>query len=350
MKALQTAVVRIWVALFLVLPTVAMAQTANEIQAKVTHHKSALKSNSAKLETTLNRLKSYQFKIQDAQQRLAQVKKELVEAEQNLAQADLDKSDEGKRLRDIAARRLELAHHNVEAHQARLERVVRKSEELQASADKLGTEIEWSEKQLIKLADTLKLTTAAEKAAAELEKRRLEEALARAKAEEEKARQEAAREAKRLEEETARLREAERQQQLSAEQAVTADSQAKPPLVPPLTTLDDAANLTPLQLYARREIIGLNQRIHNSDKSTPQHFLKLLMEIDDERVLELEYLGNNQFYSELPLSKGKHKIIINLRRFVATVPDEADGDTFIVIFDASNPDDGRFVIFNKYLL
>lgn len=368
MTVFRAAFVRLSIALCLLFPVQLLAESAAEIQSKITQSETDLSSKKSALETVLNRLSSYQFKIQDAKERLESVRKDLREAETNLINADADTSKEGPRLRDIAARRLELAKHNVESHEARLDRVARKSDELQAEADQLGSEIERTETNLTKLTEKLRNTIAADKAAAQAEQARLREAIERARAEQHSAQEEAKQEAQRLAQEAEAKRMAKQQadeelkqqdnarlatqQAIETKAAVKLDGDSSPASAGTEQTSDQTSEtaLTPLQRYARNEMSKLNNRIKNSNKSEERHFLELLMEVDRDQVFELEYLGNNQFYTELKLDKGKHKLTINLRRFIATVPDEADGDTFVVIYDASNRDDGRFIIFNKNLL
>lgn len=322
------------IALTLLYTPWAMSQSSTQIQSSISETRDLIRSKKSALDTVLNRLSSYQFKNEDAKNRLKEVRDDLIEAENELAAAQANTSNDAPRLQEMAQRRLELAQHNVESHQARLERVNRKSEELQREADQLGTDIQRAEKQLTRLTTQLRDQMAQEKEQAEEERQRLQAAIARAEKEAEEAK-------------------------LLAEQEAEAAASSSNPAAPQaqLASTSNAAiqkpspaPLTPLQRYARREMQILNQRIKDADKNEDRHFLELIMEVDREDVVELEYLGNNQFYSEIPLSKGKHKITINLRRFIATVPDEADGDTFVVIYDATDKENGRFVIFNKNLL
>lgn len=326
---------------------VVMAQPPGEIREQINQHEGTLERKKTALTTLKTRLASYKHKIQDAQRRLDDAVMGLKEAKANVAEADSNTSEDGPRLRDLAARRLELAQHSLESQTARYERVTRKSEELKEEAEELAAGIAKLEQLIARQSAELKSAVAAQQRAAELDRQKALQAQAEAQ---ERAARQRAEEAKR-EAEQARARElaeaAEAQAASQQSESETEKGQASSDLS---SHAAQPERLTPQQRYAREQMKQLNERVKGGDPSEERHFLELLMEINKDRVVELEHLGNNQFYTEVPLEKGKHTININLRKFVATVPEDADGDTFVMIYDASKSKDGRFIIFNKDLL
>ncbi|WP_075184617.1 hypothetical protein [Teredinibacter haidensis] len=313
------------------------AETSSELTTKVERYQASISNKGAALETVENRLLAYEAKKDDAASQLDAAKVDLREAQSNLTQAKIDTSEDSARKQDMAQRRLELAERAVQSREKRLERVMRKFEELSAEKEKLENDISWLKDEIPSLTSRAKtLSTRERQPAAAPQPIKIASPLPAATPR------------------PAPIATPEPPPVVveSEDTPIAKTIQTAVVAAAPVKTGNNAASqdLTPRQLYAREEMHKLNELTKTADKREHRRYNELLMEIDRNEVVELEYMGNEQFYTETQLTQGKHKLTINLRKFSVTIPEKANGDTYVVIYDTTNIRNARFVIFNKKLL
>jgi len=323
----------------------ALAETAAEINAKVDSYKNSLIAKQAALETINNRLLAYEAKNDDAVAQLAKAKEDLTEATATLEEANQVKSEDGPGKRDLAQRRYELAERGVQSREKRLDRVINKNKELNQEKDALQSEIKWVNTQITTLSKQAEQTLLEEKKFAELQRAKAKKPAPTAVPTPVKIAAPAPPPAPEAVETIESV-----EGDAVAETAASAVKATPPPTSTAAAQPVNEKDLTPRQRYARNEMRKLNTLTKDADKREHRRYTELLMEVDREDPVELEYLGNEQFFTEIALSKGKHKLTINLRKFVVKIPDSADGDTFVVIYDTTDLSNARFVFFNKKLL
>lgn len=330
MSYLRATIIRALIGTLLIIGSHVSAETIGELNAKLDNYNGNLEKSISTLNILNSRLLSYESKLANAKEKAAESEENLSSAQKRLNQPVDEKNPEAKRIQEQHQKRLKLAEHGLQATRSRLQRVLRKKEELQKEAETSKTTIHWLNKKIefftTELASQKKQENEFRQAKDKADKERIANRLA----EIDKAKMEAA--------------------------TLSSTSSTLPPPVIQESTeqkpviAQSKTKMTPKQRFAQKEMDRLYKNTNNSDKSEKRHYLELLLEIDRKEVVELEYLGNNHFYTEIKLNKGKHKLSINLRQFIAKVPESEDGDTYVVIYDATNKRDSRFVIFNKNLL
>lgn len=316
-------------------PIYTQAETSADVRTKIESHKSSITKKNEALDTISNRLEAYQAKKNDATSQLVKAKADVLEAQRELDKAKQLTGDTAERKQDLAQRRYELAERGVQSREKRLERLMGKYNELSAEEDKVTAEIDWLSSQIDPLTKKASLLAEQEKAAAAL-------AVAAKAAPKPTPKPTPIPTPK----PTPSPEPVETVETPASDVAVETPAMAKAAPEPEASPED----LTPRQRYARKEMRKLNEMTKGADKTEQRHYTEVLMEIDRKDAVELEYLGNNQFYGEVDLSKGKHTLTVNLRKFIVKIPDSADGDTFVVIYDTSDQEKARIVFFNKNLL
>ncbi len=350
MNCLRAAALIVSICLSPFICTDAFAQSAAELSQKTTTYQQSIASKKEALVTVENRLLAYDVKREDAKNQLVEAKEDLLVAQSELETAKQISSDDGPRKLEMSQRRLELAERGVQNREKRLDRLNRKHSELIAEKGKLEADIAWIDKQIVSLNKTAEAQRAEEEKFAAMQAAATPEPVittpepvistpAPRPPAVTPTSGEGIESAEALDKGTI----AETVDSKPAEDKVETDQADK-------ATPVEKANLTPHQRYARNEIKKLNERTRNADKSEHRRYSELLLDIDYKHAVELEYLGNEQFFAEVELSKGKHTLIIDMRKFIVKVPDGADGDTFVVIYDTTDMKKPRFVFFNKQFL
>lgn len=311
-------------------PIYTYAETSNEVRTKIENYKSSIAKKSEALDTIKNRLDAYEAKKNDATSQRVKAKADVMESKRELDRTKQLTGDSAANKKDLAQRRYELAERGLQSREKRLDRIMGKYKELSAEDEKITADISWLKSQIDPLTKKAAALVKQEKTAAK--------AIIAAKAA-----------PKPTPTPTPKPRPTATPTQEPVETVETPASDVAVE-TPPVPDPKAAVDLTPRQRYARSEMRKLNEKTKGADKSEQRHYTEVLMEIDRGESVELEYLGNNQFYSEVELSKGKHTLHVNLRKFNVRIPDLADGDTFVVIYDASDEEKARVVFFNKNLL
>lgn len=104
---------------------------------------------------------------------------------------------------------------------------------------------------------------------------------------------------------------------------------------------------TPMQQQARRAMNRLFEKTKGADKAESHVSLELVLSESPISTVDLEYLGNEQFYTEVQINKGKHTLRINRKKFNIAVPQTEGGDVFVIIYDNKKV---QIAAFNKKLL
>ncbi|SMF09089.1 hypothetical protein SAMN02745866_00672 [Alteromonadaceae bacterium Bs31] len=350
MKLLRVAALAFSICISPLVSPGAFAQSSSDVSAKAENYKLSISTKKEALQTLENRLLAYDVKKEDATKQLAVAKEDLKNVQADLELANQDTSDDGPRKREMAKTRLELAERGVQNREKRLDRVSRKHAELITERDKTKADINWLNRQINSLDKQAQAIRVEEdrfanmQAAASPEPVKIAAPPLVAKPTEPAVVKDVAKQPA-----TAMPAAASTE---NAAEASGANTQA-PQL--PATSIHAAKpvnekDLTPRQRYARSEMQKLNELTKNADKTQHRRYSELLMDINYKRAVELEYLGNEQFYTEVDLVAGKHKLVIDSRKFMVKVPESADGDTYVVIYDTTDSRNERFVFFNKRLL
>lgn len=342
MKVIRAVVVSATLSTGLMMAVSSFAETAAEVTAKVESYKSSIESKKEALDTVENRLLAYVAKREDATAQLQDAREDYAEAKLKLEEANSLPAEEGARARDLAQRRIELGERGVQSRERRLERVEEKYQELLSEQKKLEADIKWLTSQIGPLSQQAATLKQQELRAAELKKAQPKPTPAPTPIVKATPPPVATPEPEPVETVEA---ESENPDTTVSTADITPEPQTGERAQP--VNEDD---LSPRQRYARTEMRKLNEKTKGADKSEHRRYSELVLEIDRDDLIELEYLGNDQFFSEITLSEGKHTLTINLRKFVVKIPKSADGDTFVVIYDTTDLSNARFVFFNKKLL
>ena len=368
MPYFRAAIIFITLCFTVAVPFSLQAQAQTGDAARLERIKTSLAAKQESLATLENRLLAYVVKQDDATTKLAKAERELAESKAALEAAQGDTSETGLRQLSLAEKRLELDERGVLNRGKRLDRINRKTAELEAEAADLQAEIAWAEGQLggkkivaapqpkpkptpkptprptavatpkPTLAPTLVPTAVKAKPIATpvptiiptvAPKPTLKPTPAPVAIEDE---------IETIEQEV--------------EEAIAKRPKLVAPIAPTAAPLAEEIErvLTPRERYARRQMKRLNDMTRDADKGEHRRYDELLMRIDRDDDIELEYLGNEQFYAEVEMTKGRHKLTINLSRYVVNIPKAADGDTFVVIYDTTDLTEPKFMFFNKNLL
>ncbi|WP_188150601.1 hypothetical protein [Teredinibacter waterburyi] len=370
MPYFRAAIIFITLCFTLAVPFQAQAQTGDA--ARLERIKTSLAAKQEALATLENRLLSYVAKQEDATTKLAKAEQELAESRATLEAAKGDASEAGLRQLSLAEKRLELDERGVLNRGKRLDRINRKTAELEAEAADLQAEIAWAEGQLggKKVAAAPKPKSkptprpTPRPAAVAAPKPTLAPTLAptliptvaktnpvTAPAPTIKPTTTPKPALKPTPRPVAVEDEIETIEQ-EVDEAIAKRPKLVAPIAPTAAPLADEIErvLTPRERYARRQMKRLNDLTKDADKGEHRRYDELLMRVDRDDEIELEYLGNEQFYGEVKMTKGRHKLTINLSRYVVNIPKAADGDTFVVIYDTTDLSEPKFIFFNKNLL
>ena len=280
------------------------------------------------LKTIEGRIRSYSKKIIRAESDLASAKAELSAANKEVIKAYSDKSQDNTRMQDNAARNHELAEKTLHLRQKRLDRAQRKLEELQQERNRLQLDTDDLQKKITEQTErVLVLTTLASSQPA---KASASPKLLKAKPD-------------------------------APKRPAPEPAPPETPSLPvAIKTVDDAPvkptatpkpELSSQQRYARTQMKIMNDLIADApeDESPPRAYKDLELKLGKE-VVEFEYLGNRQFYTEVMLSHGSHKIKIADRRYNITIPETEKPGLFVVIYNVLEPNKPSFIIFSKAML
>lgn len=116
------------------------------------------------------------------------------------------------------------------------------------------------------------------------------------------------------------------------------------------STAEEPRELSARAQYARAQMTELNQKTKGADSESYRQYTELTAKVDRSDLTELEFLGNGQYYGELKLDGGNHRIQIRSRNFQVKVPADETGNTFVVLYDTTDRNKPRFVFFNKTLI
>lgn len=295
----------------------------------------AIKANKRDaLETVRSRLDYYETKKPDAQTQLAEAQVTMAEAQSGLEEAEASKEADAERSIDLAKRRLELAVRGLQSREGRLERTIEKITELSAEEEQLDTELETVLKQIAEQKERIDILK-------EQESRPKVAASTPAPTPVPTPRPTAAPEPAPIKVEEEKAPE------------VAAAAKPAPTEAPRPAAAQDSVQLkdmSPQQRYAHVEMKKLNDLIKAANKKKRPRYDELMLDIDRNEEMELEFLGEEQYYGEFPLAAGAHKLTINLKQYKIHIPDEQDGATFVLIYDARNHRSPNLVFFNKALL
>jgi len=308
------------------------ASTPEKLSAKIANHREHLQKNKNDLVTISARLDSYRQKETDAIKKVKEAEEYLANAKKQFEDSYKDPTADTILLREQYQKRKILAQTGLLAKEARLERIERKILELGTAEKQKRGAITWLESQLVILNQSMRRAinnkTDQQITSTSSPNPRKEEKVTTiipAKGAAPLSRAETHREI--------------RQSVFTQTNNVVSHSEEL-----------EAINLSPMQKYAYQQMNTLRQRIKGADRTDKRGSLELVLEVDNQHVIELEYLGNDQFYTEVELLSGKHTLAINLRKYVATVPGSDKQSTYVVIYDGSNPKDGKLIIFDKKLI
>lgn len=305
-----------------------LAQTKAQLAASIESTQNKLTNNASATETLQRRLDSYTERLVDAEDKLSKAQADLDAANAELSDARNATGDQAQMQQELATRKLDLARNALESRQSRYQSAQRKRAELQLA-------LASSERDAQAL--SLKLAS-------------LKQQYAAAPASPPKA--------------------APKPAQPAPKPALQAKAPAPAPAavvvaapVAPVPVATEAVaeavvepepapvvELTPAQRYAREQMAALNAKIKDAQTDGYRQFEELYVRVRGGQEEEFEFLGNGQYYAEMPLSSGKHKLKIQSRTFVVSVPEAENNQVFTFIYDATNRQKPRFVFFNKALL
>jgi len=341
MNPLRVALLLLSLCALFLAPIYSFAETSAGVTAQIQKSQSLLAKKREALDTVENRLKSYEVKKSDAMSQLIRAKADLAEAKRELDRASKETGENSEHKQDLAQRMYELSERGLQSRERRQERILENFRELTAEKEQLNTDITKLTSTIATLRKRVKLLENQEKAAR-----------IAAESKPDATPTPAPKAVVKATPVPTPTPEPEPIEIVSEDEGVTTETAAMATDKETAQKEDSVTeeSLSPRQRYARLQMRKLNELTLNADKSENRRYTELLMEVDRDQVIELEYLGNDQFYAEVKLQKGKHKLLIRLRKFVVTIPNSADNDTFVVIYDARDKGDEHFVFFNKKLL
>ncbi|WP_018015604.1 hypothetical protein [Teredinibacter turnerae] len=321
---------------------ISVAQTG--AQAELDKLQARVASVKDSLETIDSRLEYYEVKKPEAESQLAEAQLAYQEAETLLAEAKASKEADAARAIDLANRRIELAERGLKSREGRLERTITKIVELGEEKKQLVAELGALERQIAEKKERVEIV------------------------QEQKARAAVAAQAAPAPTPVPKPKPTPRPKptptptpepvaiEVVEEVAeATPEAKAEPTPAPaPVAAVeaDDASlqNLSPQARYAHAQMKTLNRLLKEESKRRNQRYDELTVQVDRDDEVDLEHLGNEQYYAELSLGAGEHALTIKLRKYKVRIPAEQDGDMFVLIYDARDHRKPRFAFFNKGLL
>ncbi|WP_019604562.1 hypothetical protein [Teredinibacter turnerae] len=322
---------------------ISVAQTG--AQAELDKLQARVASVKDSLETIDSRLEYYEVKKPDAETQLAEAQLSYQEAESLLAEAKASKEADAARAIDLANRRIELAERGLKSREGRLERTITKIVELGDEKKQLLAELSTLERQIAEKKERIAIIK------------------------EQKARAAVAAQAAPAPTPVPKPKPTPRpkptptptpepvaievvEEVAEAEATPEAEAESAPVPAPVAAAEDDASlkNLSPQARYARAQMKTLNRLLKEESKRRNQRYDELTVKVDRDDEIDLEHLGNEQYYAELSLGAGEHALTIKLRKYKVRIPAEQDGDMFVLIYDARDHRKPRFAFFNKGLL